>query len=43
MTFGEEIENEIKEFINEIGNIRYYRSEERRVGKEWRTRGSEEG
>jgi len=24
MTFGEEIENEIKEFINEIGNIRYY-------------------
>ena len=24
MTFGEEIENEIKEFINKIGNIRYY-------------------
>ena len=24
MMFGEEIENEIKEFINKIGNIRYY-------------------
>ena len=24
MTFGEEIKNEIKEFINKIGNIRYY-------------------
>ena len=24
MTFGEEIENEIKEFINKIGNIHYH-------------------